>query len=282
MIAVKLQGGLGNQLFQYALGCVLAKKFRSSVVVDTSALATDTLRAYELDALLHPPAVLDSATLSLRLRPDSPSLFFRLYRRFTAPRLRYISERDYGFCPEIVTAGRNIYLDGYWQSHRYFDGYETLVREKLRFKTNTPEFSVWHKRITRTPDALSVHIRRGDYVANPATQAVHGVLDTGYYQSALSHFPSKPEQVFVFTDDPDWVAEHPLFSSMHVVSGRGLSPAEELSLMAACRRHIIANSSFSWWGAWLSGSGSVIAPKRWFADPSFERSDKIPENWLRL
>jgi hypothetical protein len=281
MIAVKLQGGLGNQLFQYALGLVLAKKAGTRIFVEISSIESDPKRTYELGALARPPGVM--ALDEIRARIKAPATGIRGFiQRVRKPQLRYITERDAGFCPEILTAGWNIYLDGYWQSARYFTGFEDFIRKHIRFSTNSEYSERLLRDIQQTGGAISVHVRRGDYVAEERTNAVHGVLGLDYYERAFQEMNVSPEQVFLFTDDADWARAQPLFRGARLVSGRGLNAREELMLMAAAQRHIIANSSFSWWGAWLSGSTSVIAPKHWFADPSFERADRVPEHWIRL
>ena len=134
---------------------------------------------------------------------------------------------------------------------------------------------------------MSLHVRRGDYVTNQKFAMVHGTLPLAYYENAMKHIEQNVEnpRYFLFSDDPEWAVEH--IRSHHkidVVSGGSATEGEELSLMALCKHHIIANSSFSWWGAWLNQKAGkiVIAPKSWFADPNRTMHDLIPESWTQL
>ena len=137
-------------------------------------------------------------------------------------------------------------------------------------------------------NAVSLHVRRGDYAADPVVMAMHGVCSLDYYARAVEYVlerVSKPV-FFLFSDDPDWVRDHlKVRGSMRVVDQNGPdSGSEDLRLMVQCKHHIIANSTFSWWGAWLNANPDklVIAPKRWFADGSLNTSDLLPTNWVKM
>jgi hypothetical protein len=138
-------------------------------------------------------------------------------------------------------------------------------------------------------NSVSLHVRRGDYVTDPSAAAVHGTCDLGYYRSAVEHVAratGAQPVLFVFSDDPDWVAANlDLPQEMHLVRNNDASTNyEDLRLMSACRHHVIANSSFSWWGAWLDPRSDAItvAPRRWFAAGTPDARDLVPERWARV
>ena len=135
----------------------------------------------------------------------------------------------------------------------------------------------------RTP--VSVHVRRGDYVTNPHAARYHGMPGVDYYERALSEISAaEPDaHFFVFSDDPSWVRDNLTFGQRLTVVDPGRD-AEDLILLSRCHHHIVSNSSFSWWGAWLSTATGkhVIAPARWYADASADSSDLVPASWTRL
>ena len=137
-------------------------------------------------------------------------------------------------------------------------------------------------------NAVSLHVRRGDYAADPVVTSMHGLCPLDYYDRAVEYVLGRVSDpaFFLFSDDPDWVREHlKLRGSVSVVDHNGPdSGSEDLRLMSLCRHHIIANSTFSWWGAWLDPRPDklVIAPKRWFADESLDTSDLLPAGWVKL
>jgi hypothetical protein len=136
--------------------------------------------------------------------------------------------------------------------------------------------------------AVSLHIRRGDYVSNPTHNAMHGVCGLDYYRRAVQHIGKHVDEpvFFLFSDDPAWVAENlKIDASTVLVDHNGPdTPCEDLRLMSRCAHHVIANSSFSWWGAWLNSSSKkrIVAPTPWFQDPSIDTRDLIPEGWVTL
>ena len=136
--------------------------------------------------------------------------------------------------------------------------------------------------------SVAIHLRRGDYVHDPVINAYHGVCGPDYYRTAVREVQRRVPEVrwFLFTDEPDWVAEHlDLGVPFELVSGNVIADtAQELWLMSRCRHQVIANSSFSWWAAWLGEQKGkvVVAPRRWFVDPTVDTGDLIPEGWIRI
>ena len=173
-----------------------------------------------------------------------------------------------------------VYLEGYWQSDKYFQDVSTQLRREISLKANgiAP---------IEDANAVSLHVRRGDYISNPVTNQFHGASSVTYYQAAIDYITQHISQphFYIFSDDMEWVKQHlPLPQSVTYVSNGQLHDYEELVLMSHCQHHIIANSSFSWWGAWLNPSDQkiVIAPKQWFNNSAFDTTDLIPAAWIQL
>ena len=180
-----------------------------------------------------------------------------------------------------------MYLDGFWQSERYFSEIASTVRTELapRFSLSTDRQSILAE--IGTSNAVSVHVRRGDYTT-PKNLVKHGVCSSDYYQDALAVVKSRVTEphCFVFSDDPEWAREHlkldmPVSFVSPPADGRDY---EDFVLMSSCRHHVIANSTFSWWAAWLSASHDklIVAPKQWFAGSEYDARDIVPEGWIRV
>ena len=291
MIIMRLKGGLGNQLFQYATGRAIAERTGMTLKLDLSgyqsdALRTDRLRFYKLAAS---PAGADEIE---RLNPSKAH-----YARWMASRIRsamqpyhgrsYLKERGFPFDPAILQVRQPVYLNGYWQSEKYFaDIAGVLARELTPASPLSHENEALAGRMAESA-SVSLHIRRGDYVTNPEALRVHGVVPLDYYRQAMSLMAGRVQDVrfFIFSDDMAWVqenlrAEHPM---IFVGSDRSNQDYDDLRLMSCCRHHIIANSSFSWWGAWLNRRPDkiVVAPQQWFAAP-IDTRDLIPAGWIRI
>ena len=168
-------------------------------------------------------------------------------------------EQSFSFIPELFSnCPDNIDLIGYFQTEKYFKHIEDEIRQDFTFvdEVSEPCKDIW-KSIFGGADVLSLHVRRGDYVGHTA----HPVQSMEYYKKALSHFfPDQP--VLLCSDDPDWCRGE--FTEDRFMISDGGDTRVDLCLMTMCKYHIIANSSYSWWGAWLANSEKVIAPSKWF------------------
>jgi hypothetical protein len=286
-LVVSLLGGLGNQLFQYACGWAAAEREGRQLVLDAGAFGRYTLRPFLLDRL-KVRAGLASAR-ELEAWGLGQGLASRLRRRLFGPKIAEVAEQGFAWRPLSLPRG-DARLRGYWQSERYFEGCrEGLRRQFAPRHAAKGENAKALARIRKAGGrALALHLRRGDYVSDPRAAAVHGVLGPDYYGRALKALRGKVRNAryFVFSDEPDWAQAQPwLPKGAEVMRGNPPeAPEEDLRLMAACRHFITANSSFSWWGAWLGeGPGSfVAAPKRWFRDPLKDTRDLLPSRWKRL
>ena len=199
-----------------------------------------------------------------------------------------MAEKHFQFDPEAYRAPDQSYLVGYWQSEKYFSDIEHIIREEFSFKDEPDDMNKKILRQIRGANAVSVHIRRGDYVTDPGTAKVHGTCPPDYYRQALALIERKipAPHFFIFSDDIAWVRQNlksrsPAFFVDH---NQQRQDYEDLRLMSGCRHHIIANSTFSWWGAWLAANPNkiVIAPKKWFNDPTVSTHHLIPPSWVKL
>ena len=282
MIILNLKGGLGNQMFQYALGRKLALKNNTALKLDISGYPRQTLRQYGLGDF---NIVEEIATPEEVRKLKYPfGLCSKLARRF---RFKILRRFHIGWEPGILEAGDNIYLDGFWQSYKYFDDVTETLKKEFTLKQPLSPASTELSAQILSADSISLHIRRGDYVSNPKTRKHHGICDLDYYRKAVKLITEKvpTPTFFVFSDDIDWVKQNLDIGFPTVyVSRPELGDSEELVLMSRCHHHIIANSSFSWWGAWLGINSEkiIISPTKWVNNNSVKMNDLIPKTWLKI
>lgn len=293
MIIVKLQGGLGNQLFQYALARSVSNRLQTDFRLDPAPFNTYyKLHKYSLQFFnLQEKLARESDMFGfvwLRKHESVFNWFVKYILRGNINRLKfYCMEKDLHFEPTVFERD-NTYFDGYWQSEKYFNEIASELRGELTLKNPLSTYSQGISESIRKGDAVSLHVRRADYVTNPKAQAVHGSCSMEYYQSAIKYIASKVNNphFFIFSDDYAWASEH--FSSLPYpiicISNTAEKNYEDLTLMSQCKHHIIANSSFSWWGAWLNASPTkiVIAPKQWFKSERLDQSNIVPSSWIRI
>lgn len=285
-VVVGLSGGLGNQMFQYAAGQALAQRLDTSLLLDTSWFRGRSDREYALA----PFRITASENAGPVWWPDAAvNGWCRVTRRWAISRLGVVIFREphFHFVPAFDHISQPVYLEGYWQSQRYFAAIrETLLVELVPAATLPAACQPILTQI-KSSDAICVHVRRGDYVSNPLAAKTHGLCSLDYYAQALKILPkNESSHCFVFSDDPLWVQENlHLDCKTTVVDVNDEKNAHwDLHLMSACRYFIIANSSLSWWAAWLGTTVGkrVIAPLRWFNASNKDTSDLIPSDWLRL
>lgn len=294
MILAKLRGGLSNQMFQYAAARRLAHRHRTSLLLDVSWYddipAGATPRVFELDVfnIRATRATADDLIGTNGVRntpwPQVPAAVWRKLR----PRFRFVGERRLPFDERVLDLPDGVCLFGYWLSERYFKDAEPLIRAEFTVR-HPPEGENTRlaARIQATA-SVSLHVRRGDYSDNEHVNRIHGTCSAEYYARAVAYVTARVPApcFFVFSDDLDWARRHvPLpYPTEYVAHNQGQKSYEDLRLMSLCRHHVIANSGFSWWGAWLDPRAEkiVCAPKRWFADASYDSADVIPESWVSL
>ncbi len=234
MILIKLTGGLGNQLFQYAHGRALSHIKKESLYLDTSWYKGRIDRTYLLG--------------NFHINAKVANLFQKLFKTPIA---------------------------GDFQNEKCFKEIESILRQELVLK-RIPD-------TVQDPDSVSIHLRGNDYVRGKKS-AFHGTCSPEYYKQAIDlvHSRVSKPHFYIFTDDLPWAKEHIPFPEPFTIMSGGT--VEELILMASCRHNIIANSTFSWWAAWLNKNPEkiVIGPKVWFADEKMGTSDILPASWIRI
>lgn len=289
MIITQLNGGLGNQMFQYAVGRCLAIKLKTELKLDVLPFDTYKLRQYELSHYHIQECFASAKELAIFYENRSwRKKFLLLKGKFLAAKLNLYQEKAFTFDSSVFSLSDGQYLRGYWQSEKYFKEIEEQLRRDFVLKEKLSEASQGSARkISSQKCPVSLHIRRGDYVTSKQTNQVHGTCSLMYYKDCLMHLKKHIDDftLFVFSDDPEWVKENLKFDvPMIYVTHNGAERAyEDMHLMSLCRHHIIANSSFSWWGAWLNSNKKkmVFTPRKWFNDESISTKDLIPENWIR-
>lgn len=296
-VVVRLQGGLGNQLFQYARGLALANESQSNLFFDYRLLYQDLSKEGR-----HRREALKELGLSAQ---EAPGRFLFASRAFnfleSFPRVASLSKRiltnhffgfeierrfSYSAGPPINT--RLLYVEGYWQSPKYFGGMEEEIRSAiLQSKTGGEKFRRLHRQISEKHSAC-VHVRRGDYLRHPHVN-FHGVLDAQYYERGASYLKQNfdIDTFYIFSDDPNWCEKNLKLSEKQVIIANEDYPVtagNDLRLLAAGKYFIISNSSFSWWGAWLANAsrGRVVAPARWFINADIITTDLFPAGWKLL
>jgi hypothetical protein len=278
-VAIKLQGGLGNQLFQYAAGFSLSKRLDCNLLIDARFVGLGANRIYQLNQL--------NVTGKLAQYPELdwfPSLEARLMNKSKMWRNRqhfqHIRESHFHYVQEFKKYRGHLYLDGYWQSSKYFAEYASEIKQEFSFRFE--QSTKMNEYISKISNSVAVHVRRGDYINNSTTNSYHGNLNQNYFLSALERlkkeFPDK--EVYYFTDDSDWVSRVFQVEPTNIISLNGFSDVEEILIFASAQYKIISNSSFSWWGAWLGQSKKIIAPRNWF-NPTVQNdtSDLYEPHW---
>lgn len=283
-IVVRLTGGVGNQLFQYSCGRSIAIRNHCDLYLDSSSYALSAEKAlgrtFDLDRFKIRSTKNDLVVKTL-LKPYSTRFVNRLNLALPWKRIK---EPQFHFDAGILRLTPPLYLDGHWQSYKYFSDIESTLRYDLAFTELPPEFSSEASTFTGD-DSVMLHIRRGDYVSDSRVAQIHGALSLDYYYRALeqlSSLTSTKLRLFVFSDDYDWVRQNftPAGYKPELACDLTPGPAHDLYFMSLCRHHIIANSSFSWWSAWLSERrGITMAPRTWFHDASRDTSDLVPPDW---
>jgi hypothetical protein len=283
MITTRIRGGLGNQLFQYCAGRALS--LRHGVDLGLDLRDFDRPRAFKV-GLGH----FNTQTVQTDLLPPCKEDGVRALARFVKGGYpKSYREASLGYDAQFETLGKHTHLKGYWQTERYFDAFEAEIRSDLQIITPpSAQNSEALSKIAAAP-AVSLHIRRGDYVSNEKFNTAHGTCDLTYYAraaNALAQQMGVDPVIFAFSDDPAWVAQNLKlpFETHYIDFNDGDHNYEDLRLMAACKHHIIANSSFSWWGAWLNPDPAkiVVGPTQWFADPGKSNPDILPKTWQTI
>jgi hypothetical protein len=293
MIIVKLIGGLGNQMFQYAAGKALASAHNTELLVDVSYLLKDPKGAYtkrelELNVFNIDLKIATEADIKLFNIDKSTKITRTLQRNlpFLYSNL-YAAESGSNYQQAFISYPKNTYLEGFWQSEKYFKSISTILKAEFTLKASLSSENVkWMNEISNC-ESVSIHVRRGDYISNTGQQS-HHICEKAYYENALGLILKKHKdvQVFLFSDDLDWCKKNLILNvpTFYVDSNQKQNFHVDLILMSHCKHNIIANSSYSWWAAWLNQNTEkvVIAPKKWFANAALNNKDLLPTEWITL
>jgi hypothetical protein len=292
MIIVRLMGGLGNQMFQYAAGRRLANKNRSKVLLDLSwfdsIASEDTPRHFELECFrfeknyIRPDKyVLASPEKNLKVAA------YNYTKGLIKPRVLNYMQKGHKFDPAVLSLNGNVCLTGWWQNEGYFKDIRATILDDFEYVHDPSEQSKETLRQIKRELSVSLHIRRGDYISNKYAKQFHGLLSLSYYRSAVRHLEKSIGSkftIFVFSDEPEWCKKNLKFKQPMVFVSHNKQGSDDLRLMRSCKHAITANSSFSWWGAWLNDNPQriIIAPKRWFINMDAGSNEIVPESWIKL
>lgn len=284
MNIIWIDGGLGNQMFQYALALKM-QSLGIQVKIDVSKYEDHYAhQGFELERVFSMQCPLASKVEIKRLGYLKANHLTEWLKKTPFRKKTIYNNETYTYDRRVLKLD-GYYIEGYWQSEQYFWDIRDKIREVYQF----PDFSTAQQRVLAEEIkgccSVSVHVRRGDYLDYPYLQ---NICTIEYYQKAMEYFRKKyPGQVqfYLFSNDFSWVKEHLNGPDCHIVEGNtGIESFRDMQLMSLCRHHIVANSSFSWWGAWLDKNPGkeVLAPKRWVNNRAKEEVDIIPKNWIKI
>jgi hypothetical protein len=294
-VIVRILGGLGNQMFQYALGRAIAHRAGASLLLDTNVIEhapQATPRCYDLDIFKLQPTFATRANVS-RYHSHGAGLVGKVVHRLrgASGASEILHQYKFGFQPAVLDLRPPLYVTGYWQSFRYLTEIEEGLRRDFEFRDALPASVADHANAISRKGSVCLHVRRGDYL-EPRYSNFIGPCDIDYYRRAVARvyqLVDRPE-FFIFSDDLDWcrvnfdwLGSAARFMEYTAPAGFKVQ-ASDLQLMTRAEYFIIANSTFSWWAAWLAGKRAklVIAPKEWFKLPELTTDDLIPDDWERL
>lgn len=284
MILVRLKGGLGNQMFQYAAGRALAHRHGVKLVLDTRYFSSYQLRGFGLDRF----------AVAGRLATSEELSRWPNWQRHPAKVLQWIGletrwyrQSNFGYDTSWPSLGNDLLIDGYFQSEKYFLSIAEILANEFIPRESLSSENIEVLEQIRNNNCVMIHVRRGDYVTDAKTMATHGICTLDYYNRSIKFMYQSVVQpkFIVFSDDIEWSRQNlGLEKNAIYVEGNVQSPEVDIYLMTQCRHHIIANSSFSWWGSWLNRQPGklTIAPKNWFATDKLCADELVPEKWLRL
>ena len=289
MIIVGLKGGLGNQLFQYAAGRQLAHIHNTIVKLDTTAYYYGGPRQFELSHFNIQENIAVTAEIKKLTEVKQnrlQKLFYPLLHSHPKLSPNHIKYNKIPYKAAFFKLPDNIYLEGYWSSEKYFNDINDIIHLEFTFKKPLDETNQKFAEQITAVNSVSLHIRRGDYTEDSKAAQSHGLCSMQYYRDCIEYIIQKVNTpyFFIFSDRPDWVRNNLRLShpAVYISHNAGSKDYEDMRLMSLCKHNIIANSTFSWWAAWLNSNPQkiILAPKKWFADKKFNIDDIIPAGWI--
>ena len=285
MIYVRIRGGLGNQLFQYSAARSLADRLNVNLGLDTREYNAGSpfemgLKHFNIRAEFNPKGL-------IKHRKNGFSKY--ILDIALGNHKNVYKETNLSFNNLFHSLPNKTYLKGYWQSEKYFENNQKNIFKDLQIITPQSKKNIEILENISKTNSVSLHIRRGDYVTNSAYNMKHGTCSLDYYKKSVDYLSkslNKNFTIFAFSDDPEWVFKNlklPM-DIQFIEHNSSKKNYEDLRLMSQCNHNIIANSSFSWWGAWLNKSPkrTIISPKKWYADKNIKNIDIIPNNWIKI
>jgi hypothetical protein len=292
MIIISIVGGIGNQMFQYALGYSMARERNTTLYLDTYKY--NNKKYIYSDGFLLQKAFDIEANLTNENELFSTLGIFYKVRKFShRPGVKkllcnFYKEKNPFIYDENLHAIKKskFYLEGYWQSYKYFEKHINELRDL--FLPRFHSISDYHKKILENflpINAVSIHVRRGDYVTNKIYSKIFHLTDMNYFKTSIELIRSRVKNptFYIFSNDITWVKNQSIFQDMNLIDGSNLPPYNDYYLMSLCNHHIISNSTFSWWPAYLNNHPNkiVISPKKW-SNFNSDLSDLIPPSWIQL
>ena len=284
MVSARIRGGLGNELFQYSTARSLADHLNVDLGLDTrefdkSSPYKMSLNQFTLRANFNPPNL---------IKHKRYGMIAYLLDHISGNQRKVYKEPFLMFDKNLLSLADGTYLKGYWQTEKYFIKNKEKIIKDLTLIHEPDGLNVETLKEIQKSKSISLHIRRGDYVSNKTYNQNHGIIDLSYYEKAVNHISKKignDIKVFAFSDDPDWVYKNlnlP-FQIKFIDNNSSENSYEDLRLMLNCDHNIIANSSFSWWGAWLNLNPNkiIISPQKWYGNKQIQNPDIVPSTWLK-
>lgn len=293
MVIIKLTWWLWNQMFQYALWKNLSLRHKVNFALDIFWFENYKLHKYCLE-FFH----IHDKYASKKEVPFYEFIYFKnkylvyILEVHIKPFLRkynphHFVEKQFNFDPNVLTL-KSGYVEWYFQTEKYFNAIEKDLRKDFSFKITPSKKNQDMIDIIKSCNAVSLHIRRGDYISNTTTNTIHGTCNLDYYKRAVEYIKKNSVSpiFFIFSDDIDWVKDNLHLNEKHyyIDWNNADTNYEDMRLMSLCKHNVIANSSFSWWGAWLNNNAEkiVIAPQKWFNDSKLNTIDVIPEKRIKI
>lgn len=282
-------GGLGNQMFQYAMGRSFAIQNSQELQLDRTFLDDKsprehfTFRNYELGMFNIKASFVTNKELEYCHNKAPLQRFLPFLKRYETfnEHMSQIPSKD-------QNSYKNVYLNGYWQNDFFFSSVENQIREDFKFTSEPSAINKEFIPLVERKNSISLHIRRGDYSNVAEIKNVHGLLPLNYYEKSVEYISKQigNPHFFIFSDDIEWAKYNLDFVTNATFIGHnvGNNSFEDLRLMSLCHHNIIANSTFSWWGAWLNSNPTkiIVAPEKWFNDPTISSIEILPQCWIKF
>lgn len=280
-IRVKIIGGLGNQMFQYAAAFAYSRIHNKELVIDVRNFDN-----YEIH-----PLRLNKLNVYGEFDSRKRNIIYKITSKLAGiikPKCVY-HEKCISYDEKFHDYEYN-FINGYFQSEKYFSAFRSELLDMFTLRENLSKYQLEIKNKIESNNTVSLHVRRGDYVDNKNANDTHGICSKSYFLAAIDYMKdsgviNEKTKLVVFSDDIDWCIEHIRFDLDTIfVKGDEECPEKDMYLMSLCEHNIISNSTFSWWGAWLNNNDNkmVIAPSKWFKDPALSSKDIIPASWAKI